>query len=759
MKIKYALLAALLTALLLMVYYWFPILNANSISYGIYGDGYKNYYTLAYYLQNDHGAHFTGMNYPYGENVLFTDNQPVMAWMLKALSQVYPGIAFHIHGFITYMAFFSIVVAAFFIMLSFAELNLNNWYAIIFTALIALLSPQLMRVMGHFSLSYNCFVPVLLYLLIKYFKGPKQNKYFTLIVSWTTFFSFVHLYFMAMGCMFIMLSAAGAFFKDIKKLKQTWPFIGRLVLAGLLPFIALKTYLFITDPIKDRPSAPFGFLEYNSSIYDIVLSQSSFTGEVAGKVLPAGLIHYSGEGMGYIGFIPVLCMLALPFIALVSFLKKKHWFSTAYPLYILLPAAFMVLLFAMAFPFSLDIFEKYYVLLPSAIKQFRALGRLSWVFYFTSSVFSVWMLLQLYSWLYSRKKLYGHAVIIAIIAIWFADVNMVSVRYARRIKEENTLTNETAERNELIENLKTAGRNTGNFQAILPLPIFLNGSEKLYLESNLNLDAMKASLYTGLPIACGQMSRTSEHQTFEIARLQADEYLAKDIVRTYPNNQPLLVMYSNGELNQSARQLLSKAAFLFKMGDISYYELPLAAFTDKTDEAKAYFTSNKPRLIDHGGGLFSTDSINHALYLNFDATPFNGAVFGKGAHDPTISNTCLFFDTLPNGIAGTTYTLSVWAYSDSRRPAFSETYVTQVDTAGKDIAYYTNCGKFSYNTFGKWVMCQLTFTLAHAKNKIYVATDPGYNTYDELMIRPSEATVITHIENDSVFMLNNYPIR
>ncbi len=758
MKIKYALFAALLTALLLMLYYWYPIINADSISYGIYGDGYKNYYTLAYYLQNDKGPHFSGMNYPYGENILFTDNQPAMAWMLKGVSAVYPGITGHVHGFITYMAFLSIVVAAFFIMLSFIELNINRWYSVAFSALIALLSPQLMRVMGHFSLSYNCFVPALLYLLIKYFKTDKQLKYFLLITVWITFFSFVHLYFMAMGCMFVMLAGAGAFFKEIKNLKVKWPFIARLALAGILPFAALKTYLFVTDPIKDRPSAPFGFLEYNSSIYDIILHQNSFTGEVAGQVLPAGTIHYSGEGMGYIGFIPVLCMAAIPFIALLSLVKRRQWFTRAYPMYILMPAAFMVLLFAMAFPFSLDVFEKYYELLPSAVKQFRALGRLSWVFYFTSGVFSVWMLLQLYNWLCSKNKLSAHLVIVAVLAIWFADVNMISVRYAKRIKEENTLTDEVAERTELINNLKNSGRNTGSFQAILPLPIFLNGSEKLYLESNLNLEGMKASLYTGLPLACGQMSRTSEQQTFDIARLQADEYLAKDIVSKYHNKKPLLLMYKNGELNSQGQQLLSKAAFLFKQGEVSYYEIPVTAFTDKRPEARAFYVNNKSHLTNFGD-MLSVDSVNHTLYLSFDKTPFKGSIFGTGAHDPQLSSTCLYFDTLPNGIAGATYTLSVWAYSDSRRPAFSETYVTQVDTAGKDIAYYTNCGKFSYNTFGKWVMCQLKFTLTHAKNKIYVATDPGYNTYDELMIRPSDATVITHIENDSVFMFNNYPIR
>ena len=51
------------------------------------GDGLKNYYTLDYYVKHDDGWHFTGMNYPYGENIIYTDNQPILALTLRWIDQ------------------------------------------------------------------------------------------------------------------------------------------------------------------------------------------------------------------------------------------------------------------------------------------------------------------------------------------------------------------------------------------------------------------------------------------------------------------------------------------------------------------------------------------------------------------------------------------------------------------------------------------------------------------------------------------------
>jgi len=43
-------------------------------------DGAKNYYTVAYHIEHDSSyTWFNGMNYPYGEHAVYTDNQPLVS--------------------------------------------------------------------------------------------------------------------------------------------------------------------------------------------------------------------------------------------------------------------------------------------------------------------------------------------------------------------------------------------------------------------------------------------------------------------------------------------------------------------------------------------------------------------------------------------------------------------------------------------------------------------------------------------------------
>src|SRR5690242_2727885 len=105
-------LAFIITACLLLFYYSHAIFNADHLAYGAWGDGYKNFYTLAYYAKFDSGSHFSGMNYPYGENVLFTDNQPVISFLLSQLGKIFPWTLDHLHAIITFLLFFSMIACS-----------------------------------------------------------------------------------------------------------------------------------------------------------------------------------------------------------------------------------------------------------------------------------------------------------------------------------------------------------------------------------------------------------------------------------------------------------------------------------------------------------------------------------------------------------------------------------------------------------------------------------------------------------------------
>src|SRR6478752_5259727 len=79
-------------SLILYCLYLFPIfLNLNSTLSSITLDSIKNYYTFVYNIRHDSfNFEFNGMNYPFGEHVVYTDCQPLLGFILKLIPPLYP---------------------------------------------------------------------------------------------------------------------------------------------------------------------------------------------------------------------------------------------------------------------------------------------------------------------------------------------------------------------------------------------------------------------------------------------------------------------------------------------------------------------------------------------------------------------------------------------------------------------------------------------------------------------------------------------
>ncbi|HLP19663.1 MAG TPA: hypothetical protein VK174_05150, partial [Chitinophagales bacterium] len=446
----------IITTGVLFLYFWYSIINADTLSMGNGGDAYKNYYTLAYYLRNDTGAHFTGMNYPYGEQVMFTDNQPLLAWILKALTRPFPGIVYHIHGIITWLIFLSVVVSAAFVFKTLRKLAVQVIPAVAFSVLIAVLSPQLLRFLGHFSLAYSCVLPTVFYCLVSAFLQKQNNKYPIYIALTITLFSFIHIYYLALSGMFIMLVALFYALVHVKQYKTEWQFPAKLVASAILPFIILKGFLLITDHITDRPTAPWGFVATRSTVADILLSAYSFTGQAIGQLFPKAKIVYHFEGYGYIGLIGLLALAAIVITAIFQLIRRRSISILPYPFNYFLPAGILVLLFAMAFPFSIDSLEQYYNYMPGPVKQFRASGRFNWVFYYTVTLLAAVFISRLAQ--QQKSKWAQYLVLLLPLAVWAVELNMISVRNARDFKLWSGISNEIEEERALHDNLNRLGK-------------------------------------------------------------------------------------------------------------------------------------------------------------------------------------------------------------------------------------------------------------------------------------------------------------
>lgn len=123
------------------------------------GDAFKNYYTPAWYVANDTGTHFTGMQFPFGEHVVFTDNQPMLTWIINGIdNNIFP-LQNNTIGILHILMFVSIWAGILLMFHILRYYRMPAWYAAWIALCIGLLAPQIERFYGHFALSYTVFIP------------------------------------------------------------------------------------------------------------------------------------------------------------------------------------------------------------------------------------------------------------------------------------------------------------------------------------------------------------------------------------------------------------------------------------------------------------------------------------------------------------------------------------------------------------------------------------------------------------------------
>src|SRR6187431_404614 len=139
------------------------------------GDGLKNYYTLDYYVKHDQGWHFTGMNYPYGENIIYTDNQPILAMLLGWLDRNVVDMDHHVIGTLNMLLLLSVYFAVLVCYLLLRRWSVGWWWALATSMCIVFMSPQLLRFHGHYGLGYIVFLPLLFLFVDLMMRSPKRK--------------------------------------------------------------------------------------------------------------------------------------------------------------------------------------------------------------------------------------------------------------------------------------------------------------------------------------------------------------------------------------------------------------------------------------------------------------------------------------------------------------------------------------------------------------------------------------------------------
>lgn len=163
------------------------------------------------------------------------------------------------------------------------------------------MSPQIIRLNGHYSLGYSFFFPLLILLLLRFLSSDRWLCIagLTLLLS---LFIFIHPYYFAISALFILCLIIVVLVtnKNVKPLK--------LLLPVVVSFALFKWYLLLTDSITDRTSIPWGFVMSRSTIADILLQPNGFVYKTLCSLINCEKVIFHFEGQAYIGVVTILCL-------------------------------------------------------------------------------------------------------------------------------------------------------------------------------------------------------------------------------------------------------------------------------------------------------------------------------------------------------------------------------------------------------------------------------------------------------------------
>lgn len=197
-------------------------------------------------------------------------------------------------------------------------------------------------------------------------------------------------------------------------------------IASLSSFILsiLFFYCFakLTDNHIGRTDNPSGFFLYFAELDNILVPSYGPIGVLLKKIIPS--IKLEGEGNAYVGIVNALFFIYIIVVSIGSlFLYKARTRLSKYfadkRLNISLLAALLVLIIAMGIPFVQfpDLLDHF-----SVIKQFRAIGRFSWPFFFVFSAFSAFHFQNIILYqLRNNRKIIGIGLLVLILCLPFYE--------------------------------------------------------------------------------------------------------------------------------------------------------------------------------------------------------------------------------------------------------------------------------------------------------------------------------------------------
>lgn len=715
------------------------------------GDGIKNYYTPTWYIENDGGTHFSGMNYPYGDNVVYSDNQPLLSWVLQwvhtHIIPIGPYTPWVLH--IMIMLGFSLCAMLLYQILS--RWISSIWLAATAALLITFLSPQTERLYAHFALAYTLFVPLIWYQLIR-LDDTKYTwrKILSLAIS-LSIFTFLHLYYLLIGAMFIL----SLMLIRLIKSEVNWQNAGKVFAAVIFPFVIFFLYTALSDSVVDRPSTPYGFFEYRASFQSIFIPTDGLLNTWWFEDFR--FTRASLEGYGWVGYTGWSVLIISLFILFRRIKKSNRQAPRIIPenFRSYFVSSLLVLAFSMALPFSLGL-DSLLDIIPF-IKQFRSPGRFVWVFYFVFMVYGVILLQRLSNQVKPTLRL---ITLVLFLVLLTYDTKEYVIRTRDNLTaalSKNVFNHPPAD---LLTSLPPKSQLQEEYQAILYLPFFHNGSEKLYIDRTFGSfgQALQYSYHLGLPLINCMMSRTSISQSLAISALVGHSLIPKDLPDEM-DDRPILLIVKDGYLLPTDLYWSKKGKAISSADGHTFFELPISMFQDTQKELLNDFKIKKDSLYTYRKEGYYAEEPLYFFYRNdFEdekGSPYlgNGAKFCENGREYLID--------VPVDIDSEVWAeVSCWTYTFYDQNAYPSFRVELIGPNGEELWELGLSAKESTDIDGNWVRASISFPTSPEVKSIRLTLIANSRALiDELVVRDTRYNIFYDVSSDNeTLIFNNFPI-
>lgn len=750
-----ALLAVMAAGILIItIVFGRVIVDPNSYLFATSGDAVKSYFNFSYYLKYDSGMDHQGINYPYGDHLQYINSHPIHAQIVKFLDRHVHPLSDYGPGIINLSMIFFLWLALPFLYLILRKFALPPWYAAVISLIILFLSPQVDRLGGHFEMVYAFVIPLYWYLLIRWHESGKKMGWSLLMLATSLFCGFTSAYFAAMLAIFPMAIVLVQVWKHRKGVRQYVPEGIHLLLLAILPLVMVKGFVNLTDWVDDRPDNPWGFFVHHANVWSIFLPPSSVLKEVLSPIVH---LRYPWEGRSYVGLPVTLMALAFALIFLAHLFRRKgpgwHRYFPNRKMNLYLAAALIVLLFSMCIPFKWGLGFLTDLLPP--LKQFRCLGRFSWIFYYVSTVFAAMYFYYLYR-LFRRKgfRIQALAILMIVLGYWGLEAGWRIQKSTSNIFNTNELFK--AEHLDVGAILEEAGMKADEFQAIFFLPFANTSGDKLLFERGLDAftEAMRCSYQTGIPIIQSFSPRLSLSQAMSSIQLLADSTIYKGRVDDM-NDLAILLVVGRQELNAREAELFSRAELFWSGDKFSLARLPVRSFNRGFES----WVKLAGELADslQGEGMFCQGvQADQVIYLDFEEGSSALAFSGSASLFQRRGSVELFSDRLYERFSDSPVELSFWLHVDHRIDNMPRPELRQLDESGRLIHREKLNAREVHNADGMWV--RIARELVPEPGISYQLSIRGeYTTVDDLLVKPRDARVMVR-QKDQELLLDNFRV-